>query len=706
MAKRNAQQVDYPDERARKKKNKKSLAEKLDMYDMIIANLIAGNSIIEPDQELDNSKIQIGFSNIASEEVIIKYFVINQFPDWMYPQFMDTIRNECILPGVKINFYIYGQPHRIRWDSAEMRNKMSIWKNYAETTSSDVSVFEYRSKRSASLTKDRIIWATKYLNEAELDYRRTVMKVSFVIEISARRDDESILNLGKSIEHYKKICFASDIKTRELKIDMISWIQSLGVFSLQRIREVMGKTPRKIMTDDILANFCSYKQGRVGNDGVCLGVDVLSRVPVLKKFKADPDAPENWLISAGTGNGKSYFVKALLTWLMADGFVITVMDYEGDEYSKLANYIRAGNPNDVKIVSMGKGSTVYFDPMEIAELTGDDDIDDELKESAISYTLSIFRVINCGVKGKMDRTEERVISTAIKRVYDSAGVTEDKSTWHRSIGLRISMVYDELKEMMESKEFIDETTDNVKHKALVRIVENASIYFEEGEAKAGTFKNPMSANELFKANFIVFSFGMKGANSSQTDPVILALKQLSVAYVSIQISNYCKYVRKCFNVKVWEEYQRWGDIEGSGETIGNVITGGRKRGDVNIIITNDLAAMLDDDNELNKRLSQNIQSYAIGAIKDKDIRHKFCEKYGLREIEPSLQLIAKANYTEDGTLQNQSRVSGSGNRYRFSFCVALDNGKKAIVKPMLPAELKNSKIFRAGVDVQSEEQTE
>ena len=212
MARKNKQEAVYPEPRKRKKKQ--SLAEKIDMYDMILANLYAGNSIIEPDQELDNSKIAIGFSNIASEDVIMKYFVINQFPDWMYPHFMDTIRSECILPGVKINFYIYGQPHRIRWDSAEMRNKMSIWRDYAESTSSDVSVFEYRAKRNASLTKDRIIWATKYLNEAELDYKRTVMKVSFVIEISAKRDDESILNLGKSIERYKKICLASDIKTK------------------------------------------------------------------------------------------------------------------------------------------------------------------------------------------------------------------------------------------------------------------------------------------------------------------------------------------------------------------------------------------------------------------------------------------------------------------------------------------------------------
>lgn len=682
-----------------KKKKKQSFREKLDMYDMILANLVAGNSIIEPEQELDNSKIAIGFSNIASESMIAKYFAVTNFPDWMSTQFMDTVRTRCILPGVRVDFYIYGQPHRIRWDSAEMRNKMSIWKNYTETTSDDVNVFEYRAKRDASLARERIIWSTKYLNEAELDHKRTTMKVSFIVEISSRRDDESILNLGKSIKTYKSLCGVSDIKTRELKINMIDWLQYLGIFSLKRIREVSGKMPRKIMTDDILANFNSYKQGRVGKEGICLGIDVLSRVPVLKKLKADPDAPENWLISAGTGGGKSYYIKTLLTYLMADGFVVTVMDYEGDEYYNLANYIKAGNPEDVKIISMGKGSTVYFDPMEIARLTGDSEVDNDLKESAISYTLSIFRVISCGLENTMDQSEERVISTAIRRVYDAAGVTEDKNTWHRSEGLRISMVYEELKDMVESKEFVDESTDNVKHKALVRIVENASTYFEEGEAKAGTFKNPMSANELFKAKFIVFSFGMKGATSSQTDPVILALKQLSVANVTIQISNYCKYVRKCFNVKVWEEYQRWGGAYGSSEIISNAMTGGRKRGDVNFIITNDLASMLDDSNEINKRLSQNIQSYAIGAIKDKDVRHQFCEKFGLTELEPALGLIAKANYT-DGESISTSKVSSAGNRYKHAFCVVLDNGKKAVVKVMLPAELQKSKIFKTGVDIE------
>ena len=260
------------------------------------------------------------------------------------------------------------------------------------------------------------------------------------------------------------------------------------------------------MTDDLLANFNSYKQGRVGETGVSLGIDIMSGVPVLKKFKADPDAAENWLIAAETGGGKSYFVKTLLTYLLADGFVITVMDYEGDEYTNMASYIRAGNPEDVRVVSMGKGSTDYFDPTPIPDLTGDPDVDEDLKETAISFIMAIFRVIVSGLDGNLTQWEERVISTAIQRVYDSAGVTEDKNTWHRSKGLNLHMIYDEIKYMVTSKELVDFDSENVRHMAAIKVQEAASVYFEEGEAKSGTFKNPLSADDLYKAKFIVFSW--------------------------------------------------------------------------------------------------------------------------------------------------------------------------------------------------------
>ena len=683
----------------RNAKRQSKRKEKLDMYDMIIANLCAGTSIIEPTQKLTNSQLAIGFSNIASESQLTKYFMISKFPDWMKPRLIDNIRSKCMQDGVKINFYFNCRPHRINWESHEMKNRMNVWSTYSKEHAGPIDVFEYRTQRGESQARSRMINSTKYLNEAELDHKRSFMKVYIIISVSAKRDEESLSNMSESIKSLKELCSHSEIKISELRINMIDWIRAISPFSLNPLREIENKLSKRVLTDDILANFNSYKQGRVGTHGVSLGIDILSQTPVLKRFKEDPDAADNWLISAGTGGGKSYWVKTLLTYLLADNFVCCVMDYEGDEYLNIANFIRAGNPDDVKIVSMGKGSNVYFDPCEIPDLTGDTLVDDELKDSAIGFIMSIFRLIVKGMEEPFSKEEERVMSLAITRMYDTAGVTDNKNTWFRSKGLRLHDIYNEIKNMVETKELVDNDADNLKHKAAVSILDAASIYFEPGEAKAGTFKQPMSANELYKGKFIIFSFGMKGAAASSTDPVILGLKQLSVAYVNIQISNYCKYVRHCFNVKVWEEFQRYGDIKGSAETIANSITGGRKRGDVNFIITNDLAAMLDDNNDLCKKLRQNIQNFAIGKIPDSATRAEFCKKFDQQEVALALDNIAKAHSAQQSGSQ---KISGYQSRYKNAFCVVLEDGKKAIVKVKLPPALVNSSLFRTGVDVKED----
>jgi len=49
---------------------------------------------------------------------------------------------------------------------------------------------------------------------------------------------------------------------------MISYLRQLGPFSLYEDAQIDRKLSRKIFTDDILANFNSYKQGRVGTTGV------------------------------------------------------------------------------------------------------------------------------------------------------------------------------------------------------------------------------------------------------------------------------------------------------------------------------------------------------------------------------------------------------------------------------------------------------
>lgn len=674
--------------------------QKLEMYDELLADWYAKSSLILSDEEIKNDELHIGYNCIESSTSVMKYFLLSGIPMYVSNSLLSDIRMSCKSSGLKINMYVYGEPHRIKWDSPEMANKMRTWREAIENTKRSSSVFDYRDSFNTNNTKDSIMASTMYFNKAELEHKRTLSKVSFLIEFKCKKNDEEIYGMVNALRDFKAYCGNNDIKVKELKTNLLDWMSHIGIFSITTVKEISRYTCKKVVTDDVLARFTSYKQGLLGDTGVCMGIDILSGSPVLKKFKADPDEPENWLIAAQTGGGKSYYVKTLITYLLAEGHIVSVMDYEGDEYTNLAAYIANGNSEDVKIISMGKGSSVYFDPIEIAQLTGDQDVDSELKDTASGYVLAMFRLLVAGTDGNLSVAENRVISSALRNVYERAGVTDDKTTWIKSRGLRIRDVYEEIKYLRDQRYFDDGVdTELYKHKAAVHIVDSAFTYFEEGEEKYSTFLQPMSINDLHNAKFIVFQFGMRGAVASQTDPVILALKQLSVANISIQISNYSKYVLKKFNVKVWEEYQRWGQINGSAEIIINAMTGGRKRGDINLLISNDISSLLDKNNKVSETLTQNFQGMCIGGIYDKEIRERFCAKFGVQEIEPLLARIGKANNSKSSKKRMLKNSSIVENKFKHSFCY-ISGSQQAVVKVQLPASIAKSKLFRTGVDVE------
>lgn len=683
-----------------KSANKAERTSKLKMYDHLAASLYARDSIIEPQDELQMDNLNIGFNTIASQSYISKYFVIKKWPDWLDSRFMDRTRQQCLLPGVKINFYVYGEPHTINWDSDEMKNKRQAWERYS-SQEDNVSEFDYREKRETVLRKKRIRDSWMYLNVAELEQHRTLCRMSMIVEIAGLRDNtgENLYNMQMSIKEFKSFCANKGVKVRELRVNLLDYLQYLSPLSLKYVKEVQQRIPRQVMTDDILANFNSYKQGKIGYRGMCIGMDVNAKVPVIKDLYANKDDAENWLVSAATGNGKSYFVKDKIFWALGLGIPVMIVDFEGDEYANMYHFVRSYNEKDAVMVSMGKGTSCYCDPMIIPELTGEEDVDMALKANAISSTTKMLGVIVKGnAKEVFNEWESGVISEAIKDVYDMYQVTEEPETWSNSRQIRLEMVYDTICDYVQKRKFLDEATENAKHRAAMEIREHMKVYFEEGASKYGTFKNPISVESLYNASLIVFSYGESGKTASEIDSTLLQLKQLSVANIMNQISNYCKYVRGTLNMKVIEEHQRWSEIEGSNEILSNIITGGRKRGDITFIITNDLNSMLMDD-KASKRIRQNLTSYAIGCIDDVSVRERFCELMEMPDLLEPLRLIAESNKKRKNSALG-NKTSGdmvkrdANTKFSKAFCVVLDKSDRAIVKVMLPKALADTDIFK------------
>ena len=189
------------------------------------------------------------------------------------------------------------------------------------------------------------------------------------------------------------------------------------------------------MTDELLARFSTYSQGIVGKEGIYWGTDIDSNFPCLKPVKVTSGTAENWLITAETGGGKSYFVKSLVLQLLASPNINgTIMDIEGFEYAPLDALINQSE--DAVTINMSEGSGSYYDPVEIV-LTGDEKLDEDMKGLSTSFTLSVFKTL-LGNTGN-DEWVDIAINDAVSLTYTKAGVVDsDPSTWVKSKGLTLN----------------------------------------------------------------------------------------------------------------------------------------------------------------------------------------------------------------------------------------------------------------------------
>ena len=157
-------------------------------------------------------------------------------------------------------------------------------------------------------------------------------------------------------------------------------------------------------------------------------------------------------------------------------------------------------------------------------------------------------------------------------------------------------------------------------------------------------------------------------------------------------SVFSKHAGK-FNFKLWEEFQRWGGFPDADKTINVALTGGRKLGDVNIIITNKVIDMLRDDKF---GVFSNITSFAIGAIGDALVRTELCERLTIPQMEGELHRLAENNKDLSAYIEGDTLLS---NPYSKAFLIGLDKTVYTISRMSIPAELRDSYIFRTGIDI-------
>lgn len=627
--------------------------------------------------------IGVDFLGTYDNDNISFYYTIGKLPREVFVDWKERLRGEC-KTGVRITFIDNIRRHAIAWESPQMQSRLRILRQVRdEEDNKDIDAYNMH-KNIRDLNKQRWIEdSLLYLSDADKQRGRALFKSTEFMIISGKRGedfDDSV----KLIEEYAKHI---GLTLNRIMFEIPDSLEFYSPFKHSVNRNIVDTVPSYVLTDEILARFNTYTQGTLGVSGVYFGTDIYSKFPVLKRVKIKEDTAENWLITAETGGGKSFLVKALLLQLLAQNYNGTIMDIEGFEYVPMANFI--SHKSNVQIINMGEGNGKYFDPMEIAQETGIEEIDRDAKQMSVNFTLSIFKVL-LGKTYESNLLMSTVLDDAVTETYKDAGVTESRNTWRLSRNLTLFDVYETLTRLERFRDD-DDYTQTVKLAVAV-----LSKYFDEDGTRSSLFKDRIRVAEIIDADLVICSFGMAGKSPQSIDEVQLALMQLGAAQLSHQRSIFSKSQGK-FNFKLWEEFQRWGKFPDSDKTLGVALTGGRKLGDVNIIITNVVKELLEDDRF---GVFGNITSFLAGAIGDEKVRAEFCDRLSVPKMRVEMDLLSSAKRDDEDIKENSGY---NESLYNHAFLCGLDRSKYGIVKMLIPPDIARSLIFKTGVDVKKEE---
>ena len=708
-------------ERGEKKEHKKRTVSFITLWDEIATGFIYRNKSQYGLTHLSNMYVDM-MGLYSGEDNVTFVYSIDGYPREIELSYRTAIRREC-KDGVRISFISMLDKYHIEWNTPQMKARLKTWKQLDEELN---DVDEYNLHDNIE-TMDSYDWrrdSLQYLADAEIRRRRKMFQFRSLMLVSGVRGE----NFDDTIKEVVNVCKVMNIRISRVIGDIPEYLEVFSPFSNKYSKRVLGLCGCVALPDELLARFNTYAQGIIGKNGLYWGTDIYSQFPCLKPVKKTTEDPENWLITAETGGGKSFFVKGVVYQLLADErYNGTIMDVEGFEYRPIYNYM--SHHDHVVLLNMGEGSGAYFDPVEIM-MTGDEELDEDMKSLSASFTLSLFKTLLGGTG--LDEWVDIVINDAIAITYSKNGVVdEDMSTWHNSAGLTLFDVYETLKALKTAVNAGESTsavsnlftaslyqerdtstkrarndvnrliTANTEYqKAIEFCIAKISRYFEEDGIRRSVFSHRIDIEDIKDAKVVVCSFGMAGKSPSTVDPIQMALMQLYAANMSHLRSVFSKFVGR-FNFKLWEEFQRWGTFPGSEKVISTAITGGRKLGDINIIITNDIAKVLEDDRF---SIFTNITTFAIGCIVDSQVRAELCERLTIPHMLYDLDMIAQNNkdltsYIEGDTL--------TINPYQKAFLIGLDRTVYTVSRMQIPAELAKTSLFRTGINLKTKgEETE
>lgn len=651
----------------------------LDMYvDKIVRRLTANS------KHLDLSVSSVGMMHIMYDKIItsagiIKYFQLVRVAEYMPNELLTVLRDiedefkgVYAGEGISINMALKMEPHKIEWNTREMRVRTNVWER-------DIEEVQNKSGKTNLVRDDELKKNKQYnwLKKSWMYFKRmcgagaSTPVVQIYIELSTGVSNaQAFQNLKLASIRLLSMAATQGFELKEINGNLWSFYKlftpiSAGNYELEKY------TSKFPLTDEYVSSMTSYYPGKLPGTEVLIGFDIDTGKLVYKNFANAGGGAEVMLVAAITGGGKSYLVKSICFNTAMCNYTMVVMDRD-NEYIPIAEELNG------TVISMSRANGSYYDSTVIPEVTGIKSIDDDLLVNSRHTTEAVFNILaDTGNGTGMSPMELSVFNDAYNNLYKIHGIDADNpATWCNSINLSYHKLYKEIVKFKTND--LEYYKDN--ESAIKSLITKLRIFFEEDGLHSDMFKNPISLTDIYNkinnnAPIIVLSMDIDTSISKADKPTLMKLITSNFLLETILVYNR-KHDR--FTFEVVEEFQRYFDNDFAKKIVINQVTGGRKKNANVIIVTNnpdELAdAMVADP--LLKPISGNITSAIVGRINKESSIEPICTNLGLNGCEQEFYRMIR--YPE---------------AHQNAFVCKFDKKEAAVIKAVVPPKYVNSPLF-------------
>lgn len=525
-------------------------------------------------------------------------------------------------------------------------------------------------KRKATYDSYSYVFKHRAGNDSSGEFFRTH------IFIQAFCDDMD--QLDKFRKELNLMLEGQDIFSTEVKGNVSKYLANFGPASYDR--EETKYFTSNLMSDENLAALSPTKtHGLVGGRGTLMGLDVLSRLPLILDYHKTSAAQVSLFIGT-SGYGKTFAAMLKIVSLISQDHHCTIVDLKGGEWTKLRFFTEVLN------IDLDGPNARFVNTLRLDDLDIDPSDASYMFEMSVKATVGLFSLMTSldpEVDGATETDLETLLDIAVRKTYDQiSGFNSEKvKTFGKTADMKLTDIMDNLEGLSTVKSFNEGMI-----KLVPIVLARCSMYLRSRGHKSEMFRNEITLGEVLYSKTVVFSL------NKNTDPEMTLMDDMKVFMIG-HLANKKNYVRRkkgLHTAMVFEEVQRTEENDTMVITkkrgasaqllryISHTVTGSRSDNVMVMILLNSISTF---NNPATRAIRSNITTIVAGKMNPLDI-DILANDFGAHSIKDYLKQLEKGE-----------------TKFKNTFAIKFDNGHdnlstmyKVIVPDAFEKELRQRDV--------------